>query len=148
MCTEMDVSKQSNLKAEYTETLQTLRFYGNLRFAVLTVFSGLTGGLFTIFYRQGPTTPFNVALAFGGVLVALTFWTAELSAAYVARHFMKRAAEIEHQIGFKGWSTLPGAPAFRALPTTVVLALFYISVLLFWLSRLYVNRFVISNYLN
>jgi hypothetical protein len=43
------------LRDEYTEVMRNYRFYGNMRFAVLTGFIALTAGLLTLFVKIEPS---------------------------------------------------------------------------------------------
>jgi hypothetical protein len=57
----------------------------------------------------------------------------EESALYLWGHFAKRAAELEKFIGYRQYSTLPGAPGFRKIrPGTWGVRLLCLSILMFW----------------
>jgi hypothetical protein len=117
-------------KNEYAELMQMLRFYGNMRFAVLTVFAALTGGL--VAFLGKAAVPLQV-MRIGGLIVVLVCWIGEISAVFVWGHFAKRAAKLEESLDYQMYSTMPGAPHFRFLPTTYAIWLLYLLVALFWL---------------
>lgn len=134
MLGQMSMDKDT-AKNEYSELMQMLRFYGNMRFALLTVFAALTGGLLA-FLGKAETASSAVplqAMRIGGLIVALVCWVGEVSAVFVWSHFAKRAAALEDVLGYRMYSTMPGAPHFRFLPTTYAVWLLYLLVGVFWL---------------
>ncbi len=122
-------------KEEYSGLMEYMRFYGNVRFATLTVFAALTRGILTfIFKRESHLTPLlQFVLKIIGIFITLTFWIAEVSAVILWRHFAKRAIALENPLSYKVFSTIPGAPHFWFMPTTYSVSFLYFSVLVFWL---------------
>jgi hypothetical protein len=121
-------------KSEYGELMQLVRFYGNVRFAALSVFMALTGALLVIVFKSTPplSPEITTVMETGGALVALIFWVTEESAAYIAIRFMRRAAGLEKTLGYQIFSALPGAPRFPYRPTVVAMRLQYLLTFAFW----------------
>lgn len=115
--------------------MELYRHYGNVRFATLTLFSGVVGGLLAISYGLSGSLPKNtrILLDVGGLLATGTFWVMEISAVLVWLHCVRRAAELEiNHLGFRILSTMRDAPRFRILPTTVAVSAFYLAAAIFW----------------
>ena len=94
-------------KDEYSELMQLIRFYGNFRFAILTLFIAANAGLLTIIYKTDPKLPPNLGstLKIGGCLVTLVLWIAETSVVVVWYRLVRRAVKLEHKyLGFEIWS--------------------------------------------
>jgi hypothetical protein len=126
-------------KDEYSELMGLIRFYGNFRFAILTLFIAANAGLLTIIYKTEPKLPANLGLSLkiGGCLVTFSLWIAETSVVLVWYRLVCRAVELEHKyLGFKIWSAMPGAPGFKYLPTTYVSALLYAATIVLWVLAL------------
>jgi|ERR1041385_1488213 hypothetical protein len=72
------MSNPDALVEAYTQAFETMRYYGNLRFTVLTAFILMSGGLFTAALRptKGLTMSFRLA-SFAGILLAIVFGTFE-----------------------------------------------------------------------
>lgn len=132
-------------KEEYTELMQYMRFYGNVRFATLTVFAALTGGILTFVFKGDPKLAplLQFALKIIGILVTLTFWVAELSAVFLWRRFAARAVYLEKPLSYQIFSTMPSAPRFLLMPTTCSVNFLYFSVFVFWvLSIIFSAHFI------
>ena len=132
-----------SLKDEYLDASSNMKHYGTLHFAELTVFVAITAGIITlVFTSHPPLLPLiRKLLKFGGFIVTICFWLMDISGVYLWTHFAKRAAELESQLGYRQYSSLPGAPKFnRIRPATVGLWLFYILILIFWVTTIIWNE--------
>ena len=119
--------------------MELIRYYGNVRFATLTLFAAVVGGLLAISYASSTPLPkaIKTLLEVGGVIVTAVFWIMELSAVFVWIHFAQRAAELEStHLEFRILSTMRGAPRFHFLPTTYAVSALYLASLLFWIYTL------------
>ena len=125
---------------EYKELGANMRHYGTHYAALLGVFLALTGGLVTIvFGAKAPTSLVAfLALKVAGLLITALFWTKVESAHFLWGHFIRRAAEIESQLGFRQYSSLPGAPQFKSRPAAWSARIMFICVGLFWFVVLFV----------
>ena len=85
------------------------------------------------FYGEHP--PSEPLLTFGklGVaFVAFCLWIAAESHAYRSGHFFKRAAQLEHSLGYQGLSQMPGMPHYKYGPAKWALRAIYCAFSLFW----------------
>lgn len=121
-------------KDEYNSLNDNMRWYSNIRFAQLTLFVAMTAGLLTVIAPSDP--PFShtvtVVLKIGGCLTVIFFWIMEERAAEYWRHFMRRAVELEKELGYKQYSTRPQ----HKVNTTHVFRVFFSSMLLMWIATL------------
>lgn len=132
-------------KEEYSEIMEYMRFYGNVRFATLTVFAALTGGILTfIFKGDSNLTPLlQFVFKIIGIFGTCTFWVAEVSAVILWLHFTVRAVALEKRLSYQIFSTMRGAPRFWFMPTTYSVSFLYFSVLVFWLlSIIFSEHFI------
>lgn len=114
--------------------MQLIRFYGDLRFKMLTVFVAITAALLSVLLRPEPLSPRTLfGLHFAGVLTGMTFWVCELSGAFQWRRFAGRAVELETVLGYRVYSVFPGAPRFHFMLATYFISIFYATVVTFWL---------------
>ncbi len=112
-----------------------MRFYGQQRYWILTVFAALTAGLLTLASRSDEfKIPFFAeGLYVVGCIVTATFWMAEVSGACVWRKMAQRAANLENDLSFEIFRKMPSAPSFWFLPTTWLVTGLYAAVLVFWI---------------
>ena len=120
-----------NIKEEYKECIENLRNYGNMRFAQLTLFIALTGGLLALIIQFSSSLEawLCYALKIGGLAVAFIFLLAEERVTAYWRHFRRRADKLEENLGYKSYSDLKSCKIFSA--TNGFRALF-ILIIAFW----------------
>ena len=126
-------------KDEYDELMELIRYYGNIRFATLTLFAAAVAGLLAISYASSTAPPKNIKtlLGVGGLVATAAFWIMELSALFVWIHCARRASKLETEhLHFHILSTMRGAPRFYFLPTTYAVSGLYLASLLFWVYTL------------
>jgi hypothetical protein len=102
-------------KDGYDELMELIRYYGNIRFATLTLFAAVVAGLLAISYTSGTLLPKTIKtlLEVGGLVATAAFWIMELSAVFVWIHCARRASELETaHLQFRILSTMRGAPRF------------------------------------
>ncbi len=123
-------------KDEYIDASNNARQFQTLRFAELTIYMALTGALVAVTFSKiaAPVDPLaTVALKVAGILITLLFWILQERTMLYWRHFVKRAAELEPELGFRQYSTRPSEGwvtsqnAIRAL--FVVLTVFWLAAL-------------------
>ncbi|MHB8408995.1 MAG: hypothetical protein ACYDHY_13035 [Acidiferrobacterales bacterium] len=131
----------SETETEYKVANDNLRYCGNLKLAEVSIFIAITGGLLTTLFRIDHTEQVvaRVILAAFGLLTSICFFLILESSQYAWFHFAKRAAILEKSLDYKMWSSLPGAPEFRWRPGHWSLRVFYLLVILFWLSALVIG---------
>ncbi len=122
---------------EYKEINNNVRFYGNMRFAQLTLFSAITAALLTIIFKTQPalTESIKTSLEIGGVVSTFVLWVMEERSTSYATKFIHRLQELEQSLGFNQWrgrriGTRAGFSATNAV------RLLYLTVILFWIFAL------------
>jgi len=108
----MSEEKESleNLRLEYAEANNNRRHYSNLRFAVLSVFFAVLGGVasvaFGIVEIKSPTSP-DIALwaRIAGLLFTVVFFSFEILCDLNLRHFGRVAKELEDPLGYRQFKT-------------------------------------------
>ena len=89
---------QELLLAEWKEIRESLRYFGNKRFAQLTVFLAIEGATLGAAYLKS-TSPFEQRIfEFAGFAVAVLFFTMEYSSVTFWRAFVTRAKAIEKEL--------------------------------------------------
>jgi len=106
----------ASLRAEYELLCESIRHYSNMRFAQLTLYFALTGGLVAFLY--GPTSPpsstIRLLLLIAGAVSAAAFGVMEERATAYWRHFRNRAEELEKLLRYSQFTTRPRANVLTA----------------------------------
>lgn len=124
---------------EYKDLSETIRTHGNLRFAILTVFVAITGGLVvllpntytpsytpsTIYPSRMPSYVIHVT----GILAALAFRAMEVRARDYHELFQHRAAYLEKQLSFSQHRLRAKKRLFTGTMATRTV---YIGTIIFW----------------
>jgi len=123
---------------EYLDVSANLRHYGSMRFALLTLFLAIIGGLLvSVFGDQvQPPVAVRTILRVGGALSSVAFLVMEQRACRYWRAFRQRAVELEKELGFKQYSSCPKQ---GVVSSTNAVRLFYILVGLFWFSSFFLK---------
>ena len=125
---------------EYLDLSANMRHYGNMRFAQLTIFIAITAALLRFLFGSNSSLPCTTKqlLTWGGLVITVTFLIMEITCTYLWTRFAKRAAELETKLGYRQYSTLPGAPNFRTIrPSTWAIGFFFLFALTFWLVAIF-----------
>jgi hypothetical protein len=129
-----DNKKDDGYLDEYKEINNNVRFYGNMRFAQLTLFSAVTAALLTIVFKTQPSLSesLKMALEIGGLVSTFVIWTMEERSTGYGTKFIHRLQELEPLLGFNQWQgrkigTKAGFSATNAV------RLLYFSVAVFWI---------------
>ena len=120
-------------KDEYLDASSNQRQFQSIRFAQLTVYLALMGFLLNLLFgRASAVTPIEqILLQSGGLIATLLFWIHQERTMAYWNHFVRRAAELEKELGFKQYSTRPPAgiiSSFKAM------RLFFLILAVFWAS--------------
>jgi hypothetical protein len=105
-----DKGSLEHLRLEYSEANNNLRHYSNLRFAVLTVFFAVLGGVvavgFGIVEIKSPTSE-NIVLwaRIAGLIFTIVFFSLEVVCHLNLRHFQNVARELEDLLGYHQFKT-------------------------------------------
>ena len=122
-------------KDEYLDASENMRYLGNLRFAEMTVFIVTTGGLLAVLFQPdfALSNVARVVLKVGGIATALIFGLTNERVSLYWKHSQRRAAELEKELGYQQYSTLPRRSAFTAENASRLL---YFLLLVFWIATL------------
>ncbi|MBI2295852.1 MAG: hypothetical protein HYU76_07445 [Betaproteobacteria bacterium] len=134
---EQQARSEESLRHEYTEVVQNIRHYSNLRFAVFTIFFAVMGGVGYVAFGKGQFSDQAAAVArIAGFPVMAIFWLYEERAGHLLDHFMRVAIELEHALGYTQYKTWPAAR--RHIPELpVVTRLFFFLLTLLWLYAVF-----------
>jgi len=122
-------------KDEYMDVSANMRQYGNMRFALLTLFNAVIIGLLAILFKSDPPLESSgkYLLKFSGLIITILFWIMEERANSYWDHYRNRAVELEKQLGYKQYSTRPTRGSFSA---TNAVRGFYSFIFLLWVITL------------
>ena len=125
-----------NPKDEYVDVSHNLRQFMTMRFAQLTVYLGLTGVLLNlVFTGNAKVSPYgSLVLQVGGLVITLIFWVHQERTMAYWNHFMRRAIELEADLGFQQYSTRPST---RGITSFKAMRLFFAIMTLFWVSSFF-----------
>ena len=119
---------------EYKEINSNVRFYGNMRFAQLTLFSALTAALLTIVFKTQPELSESLKMAFeiGGIVSTIVIWIMEERSTGYGTKFILRIQELEKLLNFNQWQGRKiGTKAIFSATNAV--RLLYFAVGVFWI---------------
>ena len=118
---------------EYRQVNENLRFYGNLRFAQLTLFFVATGALLAALDGSIAVVPVltSPVLAVGGLILVLVFAILEQSAVKYWCHYRERAIHLEQRLGLDQYSKRPRGSFLNA---TNAVRLLFLSASALWMT--------------
>lgn len=123
----------ASIKAEYDELTHAMRHYSSLRFAILTVFFAVIGGLIAISFNPTPANQFvQMSTRFGGLLATVVFAIYEYRLEVYLLNFENRAIHIERVLGYKIY-TERSKGSLPLLSTRLATRTLYGVVTTFWL---------------
>ena len=122
-------------KDEYLDASNNQRQFQSMRFAQLTVFLAIIGVILNLLFGGGEVlTPIRaLLLKLGGLIMTLLFWVQQERTMLWWNHFVRRAAELEEELGFKQYTSRPPA---GALSSFKAMRLFFIILTLFWIASM------------
>ena len=131
----MNMADRANTKDEFGKTIDLIKHHANLQFAELTVLIAIAGaGIGYIFGATGPHGTVRLLFMFGMAAAVVCFWIIWESNSLQMWHFMKRAKELEKDLGYGGYTTLPGMDKRWCKPGTWAFRFLYIGFTVFWLA--------------
>lgn len=116
---------------EYKEAASQHRLQNSLIFGQLAVFLIATGTLAKILPSQESTNSMVAVLPVVGIVLAISFFIITSRAAYFSHISVKRAIELEGDLGYKLFSNYAGNNKTVFTATNAVKAV-YISVAIAW----------------
>jgi len=124
---------EESLRHEYTEVVQNVRHYSNLRLVIFSILFAVTAGVGIVAFSKGQFDRHAAIVArVAGILVIFIFWQLEEGAFRFYDHCTKIAAELERLLGYRQYSSRPVSRSF--LPRRyVVQRVFYLLLTLLWL---------------
>lgn len=123
---------------EYKEVGQNMRFYGNLRFAQMSLFSLLSSGLISIVFRPDNSLPLSLKwiLKVLGMMLVILFYIIEKRSTKFWEHYRDRALELQKtDLPCRQYSNLPKRRCWLDSATNAA-SIIYLSVLMFWIISL------------
>jgi hypothetical protein len=133
-----------DFKEEYSEIGENLRFYGNLRFAQLTLFFVVTGAIIAALFTVNPplSADQRYLLKLVGLVMTIPFWLMEKSSTWFWIYYVERAMVIEKELGYYQYTGRN--PKIRKqhwiwkkLSATNAIKIIFIAMVIFWLILLY-----------
>jgi hypothetical protein len=91
-------ARREILLAEWQDVRESLRYFGNKRFAQITVFVAANGFLFNAVYKDNATVTRPEA-AVAGIALAVLFFVLELGSVQFFERFAERGRAIEAELG-------------------------------------------------
>ena len=124
---------EESLRHEYTEVVQNVRHYRNLRFVIVSLLFAVMAGVGIVAFSKGQFDQHAAMVArIAGILVIFIFWQLEERAFIFYDHCMKIAAELERLLGYSQYSKRPVSSPY--LPRAyIVQRVFYFLLTLLWL---------------
>ncbi|MBM3357790.1 MAG: hypothetical protein FJY54_08690 [Betaproteobacteria bacterium] len=128
---------REDLRHEYSEVVQNVRHYSNLRFAIFTIFFAVMGGVGFVAFGQGQFAA-DAALVgrIAGFAVIAVFWLYEERAGQVFEHYRKLAVKLEHTLNYSECTTWPSPTVFSP-PAIVINRLIFLLVALLWVYAVF-----------
>ena len=129
-----DKGNLENLRVEYSEANNNRRHYSSLRFAVLTVFFAVLGGVAYVAFGfveiKSPSSLNIVRWArIAGFLFSVVFFWIEILCELNLRHFGRVAKALEESLGLRQFTSRK----FRHVPKTPYATWgMYVLIILFW----------------
>ena len=130
---------------EYKDLSENMRHYGNMRFAQLTIFIAITGGLLAVIFGNKNPSPNHIIIPLIGISIAIMFWIMEERAADYWQTFKKRAVVLEIKLGFQQYSIRPKARFWDKLTATNASRAIYGLSILFWIHYFILLFFILHN---
>ncbi|MDR8389574.1 hypothetical protein NC796_00405 [Aliifodinibius sp. S!AR15-10] len=131
--------KTKVLLEEWKEIRESLRYFGNKRFAQLTVFIAGSGFMFDAFFNQ-PDTMSNWVLPMLGFIFGVLFYLMERSSVDYWKKFVERSKKIEEEITYLRLMT-DHRPSGRVFSATNATYFLYISISIIWIALLLLSLF-------
>ncbi len=124
---------EESLRHEYTEVVQNVRHYSNLRFVIFSILFAVMAGVGIVAFGKEQFDQHAAIVArIAGFLVIFMFWQLEESSFFFYDHCRKIAAELEQSLGYSQYSTT-SVSRFYLPRAYIVKRVFYFLLTLLWL---------------
>ncbi|MBM3357791.1 MAG: hypothetical protein FJY54_08695 [Betaproteobacteria bacterium] len=134
MSEQQQSRSEESLRHEYSEAVQTIRHYANLRFALFSIFFAVIGGTGIVASGKGQfDAQAALAARIAGFVVITIFWMYIEVLGRSFQRFMAMAVEIERAIGYTQWTRRPSF----LLPGYVMFRLFFFLLTVLWVYAVY-----------
>jgi membrane associated rhomboid family serine protease len=131
------VRSEESLRHEYTEAVQTVRHYSNLRFAIFTIFFAVIGGVgYVAFAKAQFDAHASLVARIAGFAVVAVFWVYEERAGRLFDHHRQVAVNLERALGYTQFVTWPAATGFPPA-AAIVNRIFFLILTLLWLYAVF-----------
>lgn len=127
----MGTTKRGDPRDEYLDASSNVRHWTTLRFAQLTIYVALTAGLLNVLLGKGgpPSGRTALAIELAGLLTTAVYWLLQERTMLYWYTFVRRAAELEPELGFRQYS---GRPTSGLLSSSNAMRALFVVMLLFW----------------
>jgi len=126
---------EESLRQEYSEAVQTIRHYANLRFALFSIFFAVIGGVGIVaFGREQFDAQAAIVARIAGFVVIAIFWNYIERLGRLFEHFINVAVEVERSIGYTQWTRRPWGPFFAGY---VMFRVFFCLLTVLWVSAVF-----------
>ena len=126
---------EESLRHEYSEVLQNIRNFQNLRYAIFSVFIAIMAGLGLVAFGKGQFGPDAALMArVTAILVIAVFWLEDERLTRHFEHFLSMAIELERILGYKQWTALPRSRLWmgNVLRRSIIWRTFFLLLTLLW----------------
>jgi len=130
----MSGSAHNNSHPEYEDVSNNLRQYTGMRFAQMTLFVAITGGLVSMLKDGSPFSWLWVIIGVFGVISGGIFWVLEERSVDYWHHFMRRALELEKELGYRQYT---GRPKRDYVSATNATRLLHAILIVFWIGLIW-----------
>ena len=116
---------------EYKDASANMRHYSNLRFAQLTIFVAVTGGLIAILIKDKGIgeAPAKLMIKVMGIFMVFVFWIMEERIIRYWETHRRRAEELEDQLRYLQYKTRPKGKLIRGRTAARLL---FGGIIIFW----------------
>lgn len=114
---------------EYKDLSANMRHYANIRFAQLTIFIAITGGIIKGLMDSLPSSPFGLVLPVIGICIAAMFWVMEERNQDSLKDFERRARDLETSLGYRQYTNRRTATCLSLTNATRII---YAGAIVLW----------------
>jgi hypothetical protein len=121
------------LRHEYTEAAVNFRHFSGLRFAIMSVYVGVVGGLGAVALKlvQSATDQASLWSAVSAVMVTIAFFIIECVCERNRHYYFSSLKALEEPLGYE---TARRHPKWSVVQARYVIAALYLSSLAFWVD--------------
>ena len=138
MSEQIQPRSEKSLRHEYTEVLQNIRHYSNLRFAIFTIVFAVMGGIGFVAFGKGQFDAHTALVArIAGILFVVLFWLYEERTSSRFNACQSVAVNLERALGYTHVSSMVAST--RLIPGGGLISRLFFSLLtLAWLYAVFV----------